>query len=38
MNDGAKQVFNFKWWVMSDEWQKLSDKWWVMKNKNPNKA
>ena len=25
VSDGAKQTWYFKWWVMSDEWWKLSD-------------
>ena len=38
LSDGAKRVGcrelgYFKWWVMSDKWQKLSKEWWVMKKK-----
>ena len=27
---GFRKLRNFKWWMMSDEWQKLSEEWWVM--------
>ena len=27
---GFRELGYFNWWVMSDEWQKLSKEWWVM--------
>ena len=30
---GNLGILIFKWWVISDEWRKLSKEWWVMKKK-----